>query len=359
MASVTRRIKEIDQPYGGFLKVSEFEKEKIVDNEILGEENIYSSLTGLVVDYLTRLMLDVPPEEAFKISLLGASIINKSENANRLLKSIKGLDDNSIYCACQLVGYDVCYRSSPMRYKNVEEIKADANTIGNIKIMVKRSILFFNKYGPITKAGFSFDGGYTSVITAGDGDFLTPDTLWDFKVSINEPTSDQTLQLLIYYIMGNHSIHPEFKSIKNLGIFNPRINCVYLKKISDIPQKTIEQVATDVIGYNNLFNENNVYSNVTIEKSDNLLTMLEIMKILSCTRYMVLKYYAEYDLPLIMIKNKYYIYQQDLNEWIEKINAEREKEQKEIRIYTIFVIIFIIVVFCVTFMIMQGYININ
>ena len=115
--------------------------------------------------------------------------------------------------------------------------------------MVKRSILFFNRYGPITKDGFTFEGGYTKIIDSGDGDFLTSDTLWDFKVSKNKPTSLHTLQLLIYYIMGTHSIHSEFNSIKKLGIFNPRTNCVYLQNISSIPQLIIDEVSINVIGY--------------------------------------------------------------------------------------------------------------
>ena len=75
MASVTQRVKQITQPRDGYLQLSEFEKKEFIDNEILKEENIHSSLVGLAVDYLTRLMLDTLPEEAFKISLIGASII--------------------------------------------------------------------------------------------------------------------------------------------------------------------------------------------------------------------------------------------------------------------------------------------
>ena len=102
MASVTQRIKQITQPYGGYLKPSEFEKKEFVDNEILKEENIHSSLVGLAVDYLTRLMLNTLPEEAFKISLLGASIIGEERKAYDLLKSIKGIDDLSIYFTSSL-----------------------------------------------------------------------------------------------------------------------------------------------------------------------------------------------------------------------------------------------------------------
>ena len=349
MASVTQRIKQIKQPRGGYLKPSEFEKEQFIDNEVLKEENIHSSLVGLAVDYLTRLMLDTPADEAFKISILGASIISEEKKAYNLLKSIKGLDNVSIYNACKLVGYDVCFRSGPMGYREVDKIEADTNTINNIKIMVKRSILFFNKYGPITKDGFTFEGGYNRVIDRGDGDFLTTDTLWDFKVSKNNPSSTHTLQLLIYYIMGMHSIHNEFKSIKKIGIFNPRANCVYLKNISDIPQVILEEVSEDVIGYRKNSNYNTVQNRSTLSKSKDLLSIAEIMKLLSCSRYMVMKYYSEKNLPLVKMNNKYFINRQDLIEWTERMEKERKHLQMFYLVVSIVPIIFFIIFLIVMF----------
>ena len=48
--------------------------------------------------------------------------------------------------------------------------------------MVERSLKFVEEYGPIILEGFTFEGGYTDIVQAGDGDFITEDTLWDFKV---------------------------------------------------------------------------------------------------------------------------------------------------------------------------------
>ena len=59
-------------------------------------------------------------------------------NAKKLLKGIKGLDNESVSNACKLVGYDVCFRASVIGYKPVEEIKPDSDTIENIVIMVNR-----------------------------------------------------------------------------------------------------------------------------------------------------------------------------------------------------------------------------
>lgn len=259
MYSVTKRISMVKQPRGGYISKKEFTVTQLNDDITLNEnENIHASLVGLVVDYMTRFMMGAKREESFSISLKGALALdlftgdkNQSsmKNAVKLLSDVKGLDNKSITNACKLVGYDVCFRAGIIGYKPVEEINPDKDTIENIVTMINRSILFWNNYGPVTKDGFTFEGGYTDTISTGDGDYLTKDTLWDFKVSKDEPKPKYTLQLLVYYIMGIHSIHKEFKSIKNLGIYNPRMNKVYILSIDMIPQSVINEVSKEVIGY--------------------------------------------------------------------------------------------------------------
>lgn len=143
------------------------------------------------------------------------------------------------------VGMSLLYR---MMQKRDSPILTD-ETIENIRTMVKRSLTFIENYGPITKDGFTLDGAYTDIITIGDGDFLTENTVWDFKVSKHDPNKDHTLQLLIYYIMGKKSNNPEFKTVRNLGIFNPRLNKVYLLAISDVPTEVIAEVSEEIIAY--------------------------------------------------------------------------------------------------------------
>lgn len=259
MVSVTQRIKQVKQPWGGYIRpktafhVQQFDDETALNDE----ENIHPILVGLLVDYLTRFMNESSPEEAFKISIQGAINIGEYGLARAFLKRIKGLDDETIRCAHKLVEYDVYYRvgmssfySSVYRtmQKRDSPILTD-ETIENIRTMVKRSLTFIENYGPITKDGFTLDGAYTDIITIGDGDYLTADTLWDFKVSKKEPNKDQTLQILIYYIMGKHSNYLEFNNIQNLGIFNPRLNKAYSLSVSDISDEIITEVSEKVIGY--------------------------------------------------------------------------------------------------------------
>ena len=343
MSSVTQRIKEIKQPYGGYLKPSEFEEIQYSDNNELMEENISGGLVGLVVDYMTRYVMGSPKEEAFKISLLGAKLIREESKALKLLNNIDGLNIKSVYNACKLVGYDVCYRAGLMGYKPVEDIEADDNTINNIIIMINRSVTFFDNYGPIILDGFTFEGGYTGTINAGDGDFITENTLWDFKVSSRKPTTAHTLQLLIYYIMGKHSIHKEFNNIEKLGIFNPRLNCVYLKEIKNIPLETIEVISNEVIGYDT--DSKTVKFETKDDDISGCFSLEEITNILECSRYRVMKYYSEEGLPLKKIKNKYYIDKVDLYDWIQQ-KVEEAKERKKIALLVgliTFVIIMIII----------------
>ena len=329
MSSVTQRIKEITQPRGGYLKPSEFECIELEDGKVLFEdENIHASLVGLVVDYMTRFIMGTNVKNAFSISILGAKNAemfgyNGSINElNKYLTNITGLNKKSIINACKAVTFDVWYRNLPaaMASKAAADINPDDNTISNIITMIERSISFWNKYGPIEVDGFTFEGGYTSIVNTGDGDYLTKSTLWDFKVSKQGLKSAHTLQLLMYYIMGKHSEKNEFENITHLGVFNPRTNKVFLKNIEEIPTEIIDEVSTEVIGYGKEKTQSivNKKNNNNISKgNDDFYDVKEIMNILNCSRYMVMKYYNTEGLPLFKSGTKYYVSKNDLMVWIE------------------------------------------
>lgn len=249
--SVTQRIKQVKQPRGGYINPKEFKPESLGDGaEALNpEENVHASLMGLAVDYMTRFMSGASAEDAFKISMMGAQLIGEGTKALKMMASIKGLDDASLTNALKLSGFDVCFRAGIMGYKPVDEINPDKSTIQNVRTMVERSLHFLEVYGPKILDGFTFEGGYTDTVSTGDGDFTTSDTLWDFKVSKMPVKKEHTLQLLMYWRMGLHSIHPEFQGIKYLGIYNPRLNEVCRIAVDDIPEDVITEVETGVIGY--------------------------------------------------------------------------------------------------------------
>lgn len=49
--------------------------------------------------------------------------------------------------------------------------------------------------------------------------------------------------------MGLHSKQRKFKNIENIGIFNPKLNVVYIKNIKDIDVNILRHISQEVIGY--------------------------------------------------------------------------------------------------------------
>jgi hypothetical protein len=258
MTSVVGRIKEVKQPPGGHVSPKLFQV--LYPGGATGPtpldhhaETVSPGLVGTAVDYLTRLANGAEPREAFRISLLGAERLGPSEfhGADWAVENLKPgrVNVEAIRVACRLVNYDVAYRRDPRLYNPDARTSPDETTVAHISTMVERSREFFREHGPIMLDGFTFEGAYTSTVQTGDGDFLTPDTLWDFKVMVAAPKSDHTLQLLMYYIMGRRSIHAEFQAITHLGLFNPRLNTAYRLPVAAVPIATIADVERDVIGY--------------------------------------------------------------------------------------------------------------
>ena len=107
----------------------------------------------------------------------------------------------------------------------------------------------FGRCATEKKSGVFLKGGYTEHVANGDGDFLTKDTLWDFKVSKQTLQSKSVLQLLIYWRLGLHSVHPEYRHVKYLGVYNPRMNMIYRYPVADISDEVIEELDYSTICY--------------------------------------------------------------------------------------------------------------
>lgn len=265
--TVTQRANQYKQPRGGFIPVASLNTKQFKDDEFLpiASENITPSFMGLVVDYLTRFEVTgdvvgsfgIPEIGAHNVDLLAAQKTGHPYNGNmkrfkELTSQIKGLDDQSIQCAIQLVNYDIAYRMDPSYYVPRPKYQANQVTLEHVQKMVKRGAQFLHaaaKGGPIM-VDFDFPGAYTKTVVNGDGDYLTKSGLWDFKVSKAKPTNKFTLQILMYYIMGMHSENQSyFETVKQLGLFYPRQNLLYLINVSDISKSTMATVTNDVIGY--------------------------------------------------------------------------------------------------------------
>lgn len=284
MVAVTQRIKAVKQPRGGYLHPKVFAQQKFSDGIALDSdsESIRPNVVGLTVDYLFRSALpNTSAEDAFNISLLGAKYTGHLSHSLSLLSKIKGLDDDSIISAAKLSNYDGSYRSGFMpNYDPADNVNPNSADIEDIRIMVQRTQAFFNTFEPVTVAGFTFrensidQSGFTQTITAGDGDFLTKNGLWDLKVSKRPPTSIHTLQLLVYYLMGLHSMGDDgkpmyggnFQNVEHIGFFNPRLNIAYTLNVKDIPADVIRIVEDEIIGYNQSLEPSALVSDQTAPK---------------------------------------------------------------------------------------------
>ena len=344
MSTVTQRVTEIKQPYGGYLQIKSFTKEFFNDGKSLNVvENIHPSLVGIAVDYLTRFTLGDSVDKAFQISYLGASNIGMQSIADFLKSKVTGLDNVSIASACKLAGFDVCYRASISAYKPIENINPDTATIENIRTMVTRSVSFWKKYGPIVCSEPTFEGGYTNTVDSGDGDFLSNDTLWDFKVSKSAPTSKHSLQILMYYVMGLHSIHhAQYKNVSNLGIFNPRLNVAYICPINSISKETIAIIENEVLCYSvnkSTFQEKNL-QNKTHSNQTNELSVADICSMTGIKKSAL---YADiHKGVLISYKkgNKYFVSQDDFVDYYKRIKM---RQKIQIGVAILFIILAIII----------------
>ncbi|BDR55220.1 hypothetical protein KIMH_13310 [Bombiscardovia apis] len=276
--SVTQRVRGVkgvpcvQQPRGGYLPVKDMETQSFDDGHGSLDsslENRSPSAIGTVVDYLSRYVEGASKNDAFQIPLYSAmqvkELIKKYglgeyeviDNASvaitqvpMFLDQINGLDDESISAALNLVAYDCIFRAGIETFRNPEKLEtANQTTIQHIRRMVLRSHTFMQEYGPAIAGLETFEGGYTKVVSAGDCDLVTADGLWDFKCSKFPPTNKHTLQILMYWQMGLHSVFREYKKITQIGIWNPRIGKLWKYNVSELSQDVINELQYQVLVY--------------------------------------------------------------------------------------------------------------
>ncbi len=269
MASVTQRINEIEQPRGGYVKLSEFEKIQLNDGVTLNaHENISAPLMGTAVDHFARLLVSgktvgqvyndlilrgvLLAEACYKESHGAIGIKDAFEITKLLMGKIRGSDDESLTAILKLATFELWYRNpqAALRAGSYEAVKPDKATLQNFLTFGRRSKAFFEEYGPVTATGFTFEpSGYTETVDAGDGDYLTADTLWDMKLyrPSTKISKYDTLQVLMYWIMGQHSGQKIFKRVRKIGLYNPRQNVAYMLDVAKIPPEIIREVEEKVI----------------------------------------------------------------------------------------------------------------
>lgn len=257
--TISEASKNIEQPLDGYIKTVWLSKMSFDDKQLAYPlENLSHVDIGLAVDYLTRLVNGQNKRDVFDISIQGAYRYCKTlsgENLNTAIYNLKryysnlvSLDDISIICACNLVKYDVYYRNAPSDFNPIE-LHPDELTIQNIRMMVNRTVRFINTFGPIVRSGGQIRSDKARNILGGRYDYVTSDTLWDIKTLMYSPDICNTLQLVLYYLMGLEEGMEEFRGITKLGIYNPRLNEVYTLQVNRISPYLLEELKRNVIGY--------------------------------------------------------------------------------------------------------------
>ena len=242
--TVTQFVQKYGQPYGGVLPRSAF-TEKIIGEPIELDGSVTPKVAGIAVDNLARYLLTGDGEEAFKFAIRGAALYPRYTDEKKLIGRLDGETVRSAWIACALAMYEIAYRIGPAYNRSKEKFRP---TKEDAEKLLKMARLVADTAGDAAATGAEFKGAYTTVVTKGDCDIISHDTLWDVKATKTAPNSAATLQLLVYYLMGLRTGREEFHAVTKLGIVNPRLGKTWTIGVSDIPEDVIRDVSTG-IGY--------------------------------------------------------------------------------------------------------------
>ena len=248
MVTVTQRIRLVTQPDDGYIPPKNLKRVQFEDGKTLGAESIHPITAGLVVDCMSRYVVGSPVQRAFGDCLTGAFMADKQKAAKKYAAGIKGTDDESINNACKLVWYDQVQKTGKIPDGEYMGF-ADRQTCDNIRIMLARTKEFFYNHESLVFDGMVLKDKQARFVQEGVCDYVTTEHVWDLKVSVNEPTKEHTLQVMMYYLMLKHHTGFQIPGLKGMGIFNPRLNAAFVIDAEDIPVNVIRSIETDVMGY--------------------------------------------------------------------------------------------------------------
>ena len=264
MASVKNILDDIHQPKNGLLPISIFERNRFNDVNSLTkipqkmEKIVYSTVNCLVRFFLKR-----DAASAFENSFLGASFIREENKAQVLAKKVTGLDDTSIIAAMHLANYEDCLKSVT-EYRVLDEREITSDIIKNIKVLFNRIMSFMARYGSKIIYNHTLEGGYTDAVDTGTIPFVTNESILLLSFGENEPSIEETLELLIYYVMSKHSIYPTLKEVKYVSFYNPITNTFFKCNAPLISGTAVSLIEEKVLKYNE--NHYNVENGKNVEE---------------------------------------------------------------------------------------------
>lgn len=250
--SIARRAATYPQPRYGFVPVEDLRVRRSEDRRKLAEEeSLPPWVANEIVRRLAQVELGADAEDVFKASLTGARRLGTDalEDAQHQISLVNGVSSQSIESVHRLVAYSSLAEIGAKAYRVAIDSFADEDTLKDIRIMVQRSRSFFEENGPILHSGFDVEGGYTDTVSNGQGDFLAEGSIWDLRAYAGPLTTTDTLRVLMYYLMGQRSVHQEFQRVVRIGVFNPRLYEARWIRVNEIQEATKYEVSSRVIGY--------------------------------------------------------------------------------------------------------------
>lgn len=261
VTSFIRVFSQNDLIYPNRIKVESFDKNHESMYPVDNDSNINPMQLGVLVDYLTRLMLTHNVKASFDIPLKGLKILETIDlldekedyikETKQVINNVEiNLSDQTIQQASQLLPLDSFYRSGQLGTAPSFGVE----TANWIRLLVNNSLYQLNLLnnkddvkGILTET--TFPGGYTDIVDQGDGDYMTKTALIDMKVSKYRPRTSYWQQLLTYYELGLHSsFSSSYKALNKLAIVNPRLNQIFTYSLADVNQEALKMLVENM-GY--------------------------------------------------------------------------------------------------------------
>lgn len=276
MTTATQAVRSAKQPRGGYVPpkmmvIMDFADDEYRDELVLGmsREKSQPAIVGVVVDYLTRFMLesrigmdttamkwDRVPRHGIRNDIHMLS----EEEYCKVKERVQGLDADSVDAMFMLTAWDTMYRAGIEI--DPDTLHPDEVTTDHVIRMVAKALEMLGD-GEVA-IGPTFIGGMPDGIQSADADFIRDGWLVDMKVSKKEaPDITQTLQLAVYYIMGKmviegrgnppgmghfNTYRDAFRNMHGVEILNPRCGVMWRLLMKEVPDETIEAIIGDVMG---------------------------------------------------------------------------------------------------------------
>lgn len=237
------------------IKPRDFRKTELQDSiELDVCDSVWCGLSDYAAYCLARYLMGDSVNMVFHDAILDGCNRGFSHWVERLAQDIDGLGGTAVESAIRLAAFDPRIRFQLKTDVATSSLNIDQDTIFNVQQMAKRFLHFHEVVGDRTAVDLDFTGGYTQSIETGTCEFITGDTLWclhqnyavDSKLHISRADK---LRVLTHWRMGLRSIHPEFKEIKKLGVYNVRRHLIYVMDIDKVSDEVVTWIDNVVIGY--------------------------------------------------------------------------------------------------------------